>query len=209
MKHGGGLLRLSEISRLLHRRVGSSEVKLMVGDLHVLGLREFVPEGRDEFRVDFQRETLDLIGGFFKLRLGVSGEFLHMLVPAGRLAKLRSGKNQRGGSQLRRSELEKTSVEQADLKDVLAVEEDFLVLVGAIEHAVSLEETVGGWCGQNEAESLQNLLLHLEHLVFRELVLADGQKFAQLWRVDLLVLGCDQQCGDAEQVELALLDLYL
>lgn len=152
--YGGGLLRLSEISRLPHRRIGSSEVKLMVGDLHVLGLREFVPEGRNEFRVDFQRKTLDLIGGFFQIRLGVPGEFLHVLVPARRLAELSRGKSEGSGSKLGRSELEETSIEQADLKDVLAVEEYFLVLICAIEHAVSLQETVGRWCGQNEAERL-------------------------------------------------------
>ena len=89
----------------------------------------------------------------------------------------------------------------------MAVVEHLLVLESAREHSVSLEEAVGRWRGQDEAELGKNFLLHFEHLVLGELVLADGQKFAQLWRINFFILGCNQQRRHSKQVELALLNL--
>lgn len=66
----------------------------MVSDLHIFGLRKFVPESGDEFRVDFQRETLDLICRLLQIGLAVAGEFLHVLGPTGRLAQLGRCQNQ-------------------------------------------------------------------------------------------------------------------
>ena len=91
----------------------------------------------------------------------------------------------------------------------MAVVEHLLVLESARQHSVSLEEAVGRWRGQDEAKLRKNLLLHFEHLVLGELVLADGQKFAQLWRINFFILGCNQQCRHSKQVELALLNLDL
>ena len=51
---------------------------------------------------------------------------------------------------------------------------------------------------------MKNILLHREHLVSAKLVLADSQQVSEVWGIDLLVLGRDEQCSDTQEVQLAL-----
>ena len=72
-----------------------------------------------------------------------------------------------------------------------------------------MQEAVAAWRLDVKLEGLQDLALHVQHLRAGELVLTHLEELLEIWRVDLLVLGRDEQRSDAEDVELGLEDLLL
>lgn len=84
--------------------------------------------------------------------------------------------------------------------DVLGEEKDLLIVAGGADFGESLKESVGRGWKDTELKAGEHLVLHHDHVPTGELVLGDAQQFLETWRVDLLVLGGDQNRGQSENV---------
>lgn len=140
--------------------------------------------------------------------IGVLSGSLHLLVPHAHLLDGLGRENQRRGGQLARVVLEQRGVEKRNLLNVLSEVENSVFVAHKCRHlSEALKEAIGGRACNIELKSLQDLLFHLQYFWLLELVLRNSEQVFELGRVDLLVLGRDQERGDAQDVQLALLDL--
>lgn len=97
--------------------------------------------------------------------------------------------------------LELLEVEQAQLAQLLGGHVGFAVEVEYLDVAVDELEDAGD--GEVELQGVQNVDLHIEHVVFGLGLVGDLHEVAHLRGLDFLVLGADQHAGDSDQLQLA------
>jgi hypothetical protein len=86
-------------------------------------------------------------------------------------------------------ELQEACLKQADLKNVLSVEENLVVVQQRAQQPKPLQKPVRGGRGQLKLKRSENLLLHFEHLGLCKFVFADGEEVSEVRRVDLFIFG--------------------
>ena len=165
------------------------KVELIIGHLHVLCLRELVPQGGDEFWIYFQRERLHFFNCLLQVALGVSGEFGDALCPSALLLELRAREDHGSSGNLRWTETKQTCIKHCNFLNILSIEENLLVSKHLRKSLVSLQKAVGRWSCEDEAEGGKNFLLHLNDLIPVEFVLADSEEITQVGWIYFFVLG--------------------
>lgn len=172
-------------------------------------LAEFVAQDLNKFRVYLHCKLLYLIQSIFQVGLGIPGELLHLPIPGVLFAQLPRRQDERGGCQLWRLESQQCCVQERYFHEVLGVKEHFIVVEGAWQSPVPLQEPVCAWHSDHEIKLVQNFFLHVEHLLPGELILAHLQELVQVRWVDLFVLRSDPEGRYTKQVQLILLNFLL
>jgi len=63
----------------------------------------------------------------------------------------------------------------------------------------SAEEGVGGWDGDIKVEGLQNIILHLQHIMLQISPLSEVNQISDLRWIDFLVFGGYKDAGHSHQ----------
>ena len=167
-----------------------SELEGQASDLLVLSLRELIFQGREELGVHLEDEAFHVFSDGQEVLLCVLGVTLHLFVPHVDLLDTLAREDQGGSGELARVVLEKGSIQESNLLEVLREEEDLvLVAYDRGNFSVALKEAVSRGASQIKLKSHQDLHFHLKNLSLAEFVLRDSQKVLKLRRINLFVLG--------------------